>query len=405
MRIWRGALVVVLWVAAVSNLTPLPAFASGTDSLDDISHIHAISVDKTDTQRLYLATHKGLFLVAPSGALQHVSEEPDDLMGFAAHPTDPQVFYASGHPAQGGNLGVIRSNDGGETWSQWARGAGGPVDFHTMDVSKADPNVIYGLHNGIQISRDAGRSWEIAGQPPAEVFDLAASARDVDMVYAATRAGLFLSRDGGRTWTNTYMPQRPVTMVHTSADGNLYAFVYGVGLVAASEPVLAWQTVSGDFLDRFLLDIAVDPANSAHLYAVTDTGAMVTSKDGGKTWISFEGSNSNTTEVTSRGQQLFEANCQACHGVRGVGENPNDMYAKNEYGFVAPPLNDKAHAWHHPDSGIADTILNGSPRNERMRPWRETLTQEDAQALIAYIKSLWSFRSLACQGVRHMRCM
>ena len=50
-------------------------------------------------------------------------------------------------------------------------------------------------------------------------------------------------------------------------------------------------------------------------------------------------------------------------------------------------------------------ILNGSSRNERMIAWKETLSRDDAEYLVAYIKSLWSFRSLACQGGRHMACM
>ncbi|MFQ5466516.1 MAG: c-type cytochrome [Kiloniellaceae bacterium] len=405
MRVWQRALVVALWAVASGNLAPWSARASDMVSLDDLSQIHAIAVDKTGADRLYFATHSGLFLGTPSGIALNLSDDSNDLVGFVADPTDPRVFYASGHAAQGGKLGVIRTDDGGKTWSQWSKGADGPVDFHTMDVSKADPNVIYGFDKAIQISRDAGRSWKIMGRPPAEMFDIAASARDAETVYAATRNGLFRSRDGGRTWADAYMAQLPVTMIHASVDGTLYAFVYGAGLMATSEPTLAWRTVSSDFLDRFLLDMAVDPHDPAHLYAIADTGAVMTSKDGGKTWGTFQGSDSRTAEVVARGRQLFEEDCQPCHGVRGVGENPSDMYAKDEYGFIAPPLDNSSHGWHHTDAGIMDTILNGSPRNERMSAWRETLSRDDARAVIAYIKSLWNFRSLACQGTRHMECM
>ena len=37
-----------------------------------------------------------------------------DYMGFIPHPTDPSLLFASGHPAGGGNLGFIVSNDGGK---------------------------------------------------------------------------------------------------------------------------------------------------------------------------------------------------------------------------------------------------------------------------------------------------
>ncbi len=79
-------------------------------------------------------------------------------MGFTPHPADESVLYASGHPAGGGNLGFIVSRDGGRGWSSLSPGVGGPVDFHQMDVSKADPSVIYGAHGGLQASRDGGRT-------------------------------------------------------------------------------------------------------------------------------------------------------------------------------------------------------------------------------------------------------
>ena len=79
--------------------------------------------------------------------------------------------------------------------------------------------------------------------------------------------------------------------------------------------------------------------------------------------------------------------------------------AIDEYGFVAPALNDDAHAWHHPDRQLIEMILNGSSRNQRMIAWKATLSRENAENLVAYIKNLWSFRSLACQGGRHMKCM
>ncbi len=92
----------------------------------------------------------------------------------------PSVLYASGHPASGGNLGFIISIDGGKSWAKLADGVGGPVDFHQMDVSKADPKVIYGLYGGLQRSADGGRSWSKVGPAPDGLIDIAASGQDAD---------------------------------------------------------------------------------------------------------------------------------------------------------------------------------------------------------------------------------
>lgn len=117
--------------------------------------------------------------------------------------------------------------------------------------------------------------------------------------------------------------------------------------------------------------------------------------------------------MISKGEKLYNTNCVKCHGVKGVGERPDDIYApsdvyiKDEDGKsvalpVAPPLNDSAHAWHHTDEALVDVILNGSPRNPRMIQWKTMLSEDDAKSLLAYIKSLWSAKSLACQGPKHM---
>ena len=117
------------------------------EALAEDSHFHGLAVDPTDPSRLYLATHHGLYAVAPDGTAERLSPV-QDFMGFTPHPSEPSTLYASGHPAGGGNLGFIVSGDAGRTWTQLSPGVGGPVDFHQMDVSPADPKTIYGAHGG-----------------------------------------------------------------------------------------------------------------------------------------------------------------------------------------------------------------------------------------------------------------
>ena len=402
MKNWVNGFSVFFVVSFFAVANSPAAVTAETVASENFQHLHGVSIDKSNPEQLLLATHYGLYRASSSGAATLASRKGDDLMGFAAHPTDPDILYASGHPSGGGNLGVLKSKDGGKSWRKISDGANGPVDFHALDVSKADPNVVYGAYKGLQVSRDGGRSWKRAGKLPEGTIDLAASSKDVNILYAATRKGLMFTRDGGKTWKMGYMIMKPATMVHTSANGRLYAFIPGVGLVMAKEPSFAWKTLSKNFNNRALLHMAVDPANPDRLYATADSGGLLTSKDGGESWTTFENHEKSTPKIIAKGKKLFEKNCQACHGERGVGEKPKDMYAKDESGFVAPPLNDAAHGWHHSDNGIMATILNGSGRNKRMIAWKETLSREDVESLVVYIKSLWSFNSLACQGARHL---
>lgn len=264
--------------------------AGGESTLSELArktHVHGIAVDPQDPSRLLLATHHGFHVVTPDGKVTQVSEITDDFMGFTPHPSDPSTLFASGHPAGGGNLGVIVSKDGGKSWQQLSKGAQGPVDFHQMDVSKADPNVIYGAYGGLQVSRDGGKTWTVVGPAPDRLIDLAASAKDAHTVYAATEGGLQISMDGGKTWQATKVSGRPVALVEAAGDGRIFVFVVGEGLMQSTEGSPKWETLSNEFGDQILLHLAADPSNPDRVYAVTHEGQVLASQDGGKSWRPF----------------------------------------------------------------------------------------------------------------------
>ena len=275
-------------VAALACAWPLsPAGAqSGTEialtELGQNTHIHGLAVDGRDSSRILIATHHGLFRAGPDGKAVLVSPV-QDFMGFNAHPSDPDTLYASGHPATGGNLGLIASTDQGRTWQQISPGANGPVDFHQMTVSPADPNTIFGVYGGIQVSRDAGKSWTALGSAPERVIDLAASSASPNTVYAATERGLAVSTDAGESWT-TVLWGAPVSAVETTADGSVYAFVVGRGLLHSKEEPLNFVPVSQDFGEQYLLHLAVDPGEPSRLFAATGNGTIMSSLDQGRTW-------------------------------------------------------------------------------------------------------------------------
>jgi photosystem II stability/assembly factor-like uncharacterized protein len=285
------SLVVVSAIAAV-----LAAFAAGSQAetlavgdLPQHTHIHGLAVDAKDPSRLLIATHHGLFFVGPDGEAERISVV-QDFMGFNPHPSDPNMLYASGHPANGGNFGFIASTDQGKTWQQVSPGVNGPVDFHQMTVSPADPARIYGAYSGgLQTSGDAGKSWTLVGAAPGGLIDLAASAKSPDTLYAATEAGLMVSTDAGKAWDRTAIRGAPVTLVELAPNGVLYAFVVGRGLARSAEDPLEFETVSNAFGDGYLLHLAADPANPDRLFAATGKGEVLSSMDGGRSWVPFGG--------------------------------------------------------------------------------------------------------------------
>jgi photosystem II stability/assembly factor-like uncharacterized protein len=284
-HLYSSLLGVALLVLVFNSVQTSHASATTTlDALVTQTHFHGISVHPVDPARFYLATHHGFFLVAPDGSAKRLSDNTNDYMGFTPHPADPSIFFASGHPAGGGNLGFIRSTDGGRTWEKISAGVGGPVDFHQMDVSRADPNLIYGVFRGLQVSEDGGNSWKTVARTPPELYDLAASANDTKTLFAATQQGLLVSSNRGQSWTPAHMNRSPASMVQSAGDGSVYAFVAGLGLLRSPDDSLRWEPLSNEFGDRYLLHLALDPNYPDMLYVITNANEVLASQDGGITW-------------------------------------------------------------------------------------------------------------------------
>ncbi len=191
----------------VSNSAINAASNSASNNLypeQTITHGHGLAVDVGDSNKLYIATHQGLLLLVNEKDLYRVGKSKDDYMGFSPHPADSSVFFSSGHPSLGGNIGFQKSEDGGSSWKKVSNGVNGPVDFHAMAVSPVNSNIVYGWYQGnIQRSADQGKTWEIASRNILAVY-LAADSQDENTVYAATPKGqgVMVSKDKGVSWVS-----------------------------------------------------------------------------------------------------------------------------------------------------------------------------------------------------------
>lgn len=181
---------------------------------------------------------------------------------------------------------MIASDDGGVTWTQLSAGVGGPVDFHAMAISRADPRTMYGLYGNIQVSRDGGATWSVAASTPTDLIDLAASPTDPDTLFAGTMTGLVESKDGAVSWQQIGPTNVPASLVETAPDGSLYVFFAGSGLFKQSADG-SWAVLAENLGEQVFLHLAADAADAAHLLVVTQESAVLESRDGGKTWAAL----------------------------------------------------------------------------------------------------------------------
>ena len=95
-------------------------------------------------------------------------------------------------------------------------------------------------------------------------------------------------------------------------------------------------------------------------------------------------------EQIAQGKALFHQYCSVCHGENAAG-TPDWREPGSDGRFPPPPLDGTAHAWHHPTAQLHNTIKNGGPVGQSNMPgFGQQLDDQKIDAVIAYIKSLWS---------------
>jgi photosystem II stability/assembly factor-like uncharacterized protein len=148
------------------------------------------------------------------------------VMRFAQNPKKPDEIYAALEIN-----GVMRSTDGGETWTDCSEGliklaerphlkskivsdttAEGMLDGHAITINPAEPDSpIVALRMGLFRTTDHGKSWQDMEvgrfSPTTYGRDVKVSPSEPNTLYAALSVaaashdgGLYRSQDGGKTW-------------------------------------------------------------------------------------------------------------------------------------------------------------------------------------------------------------
>ena len=96
-----------------------------------------------------------------------------------------------------------------------------------------------------------------------------------------------------------------------------------------------------------------------------------------------------SADQVARGKDLYAANCAACHG-KNAEASPNWRQTDDQGRYPPPPLNGTAHTWHHSLDVLKRTINEGGGKIGGWMPaFRDVLTANDVDTVLAYMQSLW----------------
>jgi hypothetical protein len=247
--------------------------------------INSVTVDPGDGT-LMIGSGPALFRVAPgakeaerlTGKLSTPQGDGDVSGNLVVRFTGPGKLLASGHPSGGTlpeNLGLIRSQDHGETWEPVAQL--GDADYHELEVIGSQIVGVKADSPDIQSSTDGGKTWKTS-TPPAPPIDVVVDPADPQHWAVSTeQQGTFVSTNGGGSWRprDTTFGAR----LAWPAKDALYSLDQSGKVRVSPDGGRSWQDRGN--VGGIPSDFA---AGKGSLYAAIIGGKIRTSRDGGKSW-------------------------------------------------------------------------------------------------------------------------
>jgi photosystem II stability/assembly factor-like uncharacterized protein len=247
--------------------------------------------------------------------------EGDNLARYLIiHPLDPDILYAStgifdreafnsdcANEIPGG-VGVIRSTDGGDTWSQINNGIAdlyvGSLRMHPTNPEIlfaatgnnacscfGDENTVSGLYK----TTNGGMSWSnVIGGMGLTTVNFSPS--NTDIIYAGGESGFYRSEDGGENWIVLTKPEGwgwgppailagfPIDVIVDPDDPyTLYPNNYGGGIFKSTDGAETWVSWSKGYTGAEMYDIDICPTDKSLVYTIGKSGPFK-STNGGENW-------------------------------------------------------------------------------------------------------------------------
>ena len=290
-----------------------------SNGLPDKAAVRTVAIHPQNPQLIYVGTQYGPYRSADGGENWErllVSDVGPDgelvVWSIIFHPHNPQTLYMGTAPTA-----VYRSDDGGQSWRRLPIIVPSgmvtmafPARVISMTIDPSNPDEIYaGLEvGGVIRSLDGGETWsdctqallalaeqghlksqlgsdtEVEGMMDSHAISV--SAAQPGMVFLATRMGLFCSPDRGKSW-------REMEIWRHSP------FAYGRDIKVAPH-------------DPNTLYAALSPA------AISKTGAIYRSQDLGQTWHRFD--HSVTPRRTMMALATSRQDPQCVYGLNSIGQ-------------------------------------------------------------------------------------
>ncbi|NNF38502.1 MAG: hypothetical protein HKN71_07535 [Gemmatimonadetes bacterium] len=316
-----------IWKSSNNGVTFQPLFQN-----ERVAAMGDLAIAPSDTMQIWAGTGEedsrnsispggGIYKSVDGGLTWELKglEGTEHIGRILVHPRDPNTVWVSGLGPlwrEGGERGLYKTTDGGETWRQVAS-VSDRAGFVDLTMHPTNPDVLMatswerirgpyflqsgGPGSGIWRSTDGGETWdrvEGGGLPTTELgrIGISYAPSNGDIVYALIEAaapsedeerlsGLYRSEDGGSTWErmNNYN-SRPFYYSQVRVDpadaDRVYFSTFQFSTDGGRTIAPAGQQVHVDFHAYW-----VDPNDPDRLIVGNDGGIAISFDRGGNYWF------------------------------------------------------------------------------------------------------------------------
>jgi len=347
-----------------------------------------------------LSIFMGLLALESAGAAEQ-KEGPFVIHRIAIDARDSKIVYAATS-----NYGILKSSDGGSTWTLINQGLGS-YTHHAVAIDPSDPDILYvgAWGGGVSKSVDRGIHWtdRNRGLGNTAIEDLVLDPVDPKTVYVATTSGVFKSSDGGGRWIFygeglpigrieiferlIALPSGPIELLlgtsrglfkrernapkwekvrgaapeeHVTAfaldpkTGTLYAGTVKNGLLGSRDGGESWTARGGSLKNIWISDLGLDPHRGGIIYASTRGNGVMKSRDGGVTW-----------KRVDHGLPIEDIRCLAI-----APEDSKTLYAGTTHQGLVKTIDGGEHWFSlegYPLLSVAEIVASLSPNIERRK--------------------------------------
>jgi uncharacterized protein (TIGR03437 family) len=292
--------------ATTSVLEPLPPAPGGS--------VLAIGSDASSSGVIYISTSLGVMRTSDEGKTWKMLESlplhqsgpaPAIVRSIAVDPRNPDVIYLAAS-AQG----LLKSTDGGETWTSPLQGYANVTSMLSVTISQAQPDTIFatGYADSAPLafrSQDGGQTW-IALAPA--ITQVAADAAAPSTLYGLGPLTSLRSLDNGSAWSELPTPAACVApqsiLAYPVWQPSLYLLCSG-SLFRSSDHGDTWELENiPDANGEFLVAQTTDPVLPV-LCVASSPGNIYCTTDGGATWTQKAKLGKFPTAIASYGGTMF----------------------------------------------------------------------------------------------------